>query len=208
MTFLEILTTPVIPDETVVNNGLYPDPEMERDEYEAPNVLAGFDHNSQDIFELLKTMQGAQPFPQTAPATPVPESTLSKFVRSKVPIVVLAVFVYVAFAFDLDFLFGGAVFSSLIVWEVLELFLTTFVIKGPVQQGGLVNLLFVFGGVSQQKSQFILRLLGLTNKILRDIAIFMFTFVLVHLIWSSLIVGESLIEILDKDFSNLLKGEL
>lgn len=203
MTFLEI-------PEPVTSNGIYPDPDMERDVYEAPMATMGFDPNSQDIFEMLKTMQGnPPPFPQSAQpaAPPVPETPVSKFVRSKVPIVLLAVVVYMIFALGFDFIVGGSVFSSLIVWEIFEFFITTFVIKGPVQQGGLVNVLFMFGGVTQQQTQVILKLLGLTNKIIRDIAIFMFTFVMLHLGWSFVVVGESLTQILDKDFSNLLKME-
>lgn len=195
--------------EPIISNGLYPDPEMERDVYEAPTSLAGIDTETQDIFEILKTMQGGQPFGQSAQqqAPPIPESPLSKFIRSKTPIVLLALIVYALFAANFEFLVGGAVFSSLIAWEIFEFLITSFVIKQPAQQGGLVNLLFIFGGVNQEKAQIILRLLGLANKILRDIAIFMFTFVMLHLGWSFLVVGESLTEILDKDFSNLLKRE-
>lgn len=197
--------------EPVVSNGVYPDPEMERDVYEAPTSLAGFNPESEDIFQLLKTMQGPngpQPFGQsTQPqAPPVPETPVTKFIRSKTPVVLLALIVYTLFALNLDFLVGGAVFSSLIAWEIFEFLITTFVIKQP-QQGGIVTILFAFGGVSQEKAQIILKLLGLFNKVLRDIAIFMFTFVVLHLAYSYLILGEGLTEILDKDFSNLLKKE-
>lgn len=207
LTFLEITLEPV------VNNGnfedVYPDPEMERDVYEAP-LATTFDPDSQDIFELLKTMKGSnQPFLQTTQpaAPPVPETPISKFIRSKVPVVLLALIVYMLFALNMDYLVGGAVFSSLIAWEILEFFVTTFVIKQPVQQGGLLNLLFIFGGINQEKAQLILKVMGLLNKVIRDIAIFMFTFVMIHLGWSYLVVGESLTEILDKDFSNLLKND-
>lgn len=189
----------------------YPDPEVERDVYEAPVSLSNVNYESQDIFELLKTMQGtnpmlAQPAPPSSP--PVPESSLSKFISSKIPILLLALIVYVLFALDLQFVLGGTVFSSLIVWEILEFFLTTFVIKKPEQQGGLVNLLFIFGGISQTKTKIILRILGLANKLVKDIAIFMFTFVIMHLFWCFVIAGESMKAILDKDFSQLFRDEL
>lgn len=198
--------------EPIVHNGIYSDPDFERDVYEAPTNLAAFNPETQDIFELLKTMQGTNsPFMPTDPSQPatppVPETPTSRFIRSKYPIVILALIVYMLFAFGLDFLVGGAVFSSLIVWEIAEFFLTTFVIKQPVQQGGLVNILFMFGGISAEQTQIILKVLGLVNKIIRDIAIFMFTFVMLHLSWSFFMLGESLTEILDKDFSNLLKSD-
>lgn len=203
MTFVEI-------PEAIVNNGIYPDPDMERDVYEAPTALEGIDPETQDIFELLKNMQGSrQPFAQSSqPSTPpVPQSPLSKFIRSKTPIVLIALIVYMLFALDLGAFVGGSVFNLLVVWEVFEFFMTTFVIKEPTKQGGLVNILFMFGGISPENTQLILRLLGIIQKIIRDIAIFMFTFVMTHLGWSYLVVGESLSTILDKDFSNLLKND-
>lgn len=202
MTFPDIMVA-----ELIDNSGVYPDPEMERDVYEAPPML----NPDQDIFELLKTMQSGQsPFVQSSqPATPpVPETPFSKFIRSKVPVVLLAIIVYMLFALNMEFIVGGSVFSSLIVWELLEFFVSTFLIKQATQSSGLINLLFAFSGVSQEKAQLILRLLSIAHKLLRDIAIFMFTFVMIHLGWSYLVVGESLSEILDKDFSNLLKSEL
>lgn len=185
---------------------------MERDVYEAQSSLAGFDPETQDIFELLKTMQGGggggNPQFQSEPqAPPVPESSFSKFIRSKIPIVLISTFVYMLFALNFEFVVGGAVFSLLIVWEIFEFFMTAFVIKQPTQPARLINLLFAFSGISQDKAQLILKLLGLFNKILRDVAIFLFTFVIIHLAWSFLVVGESLTEILDKDFSNLLKND-
>lgn len=196
--------------EPIVNNGIYPDPDMERDIYEAPTI-AGMDPETQDIFELLKTMQGGSAAfaqsPQQPQAPPVPQTPFSKFIRSKIPIVLIALIVYMLFALDLDFVVGGSVFSSLIAWEVFEFVVTSFVIKEPVQQGGILNILFAFGGFSQQRTQMILKLLGLFNKIIRDIAIFMVIFVTIHLAWSFLVVGESLSQILDKDFSNLLKND-
>lgn len=203
MTFLEI-------EPILKNEGIYPDPEMERDVYEAPISQPGFNPETQDIFEILKTMQGSNPsFVQSSQqpsAPPVPQTLFSKFIRSNIPIILIALIVYMLFVMDFGHIVGGSVFSSLIAWEIFEFFLTSFVIREPVQRGGILNLLFVFGGFSQQKTQMILKLLGLFNKIIKDIAIFMFTFVMIHLAWSFLVVGESLSVILDKDFSNLLKN--
>lgn len=201
-TFVEIAET--------VTNGIYPDPEMERDIYEAPTHLAGINSETQDIFDIFKSMQGnSSQFSQSQqPSTPpLPQTPLSKFFRSKLPIVIIALIVYMLFTLNLDVVIGSSVFSSLIVWEIFEFFMTTFVIKEPLQQGGIVNILFAFGGFSQQKTQLILKLLGLFNKIIRDIAIFMFTFVITHLLYSFIVVGDRLSEILDKDFSNLLKND-
>lgn len=199
-TFVEIAET--------VTNGIYPDPEMERDIYEAPTHLAGINSETQDIFDIFKSMQGnSSQFSQSSQQPPLPQTPLSKFLRSKLPIVIIALIVYMLFTLNLDVVIGSSVFSSLIVWEIFEFFMTTFVIKEPLQQGGIVNILFAFGGFSQQKTQLILKLLGLFNKIIRDIAIFMFTFVITHLLYSFIVVGDRLSEILDKDFSNLLRND-
>ncbi|CRL01793.1 CLUMA_CG015009, isoform A [Clunio marinus] len=194
-----------------IMNGVYPDPEMERDVYEAPMLVAGIDPD-QDIFEMLKTMQGGGN-PQFSRASqqqhpsPVPETFLSKFIRSKFPIVLISLAVYMIFTFNMEFLVGGAVFSSLIIWEIFEFIMTTFIIKQPTQPTGIISILFAFGGINQEKAEIIMKLLGLFNKILRDVAIFLFTFVMIHLAWSFFVAGENLTEILDKDFSNLLRND-
>lgn len=166
-----------------------------------------------DIFELLRSMNqngpGQSPFQNTTPQQPlVPETLLSKIIRSKIIIVFIALLVFFIFATNNETLILGNIFTVLIGWELIEFYLSSTIAPPPTAAGGMLNILFMFGGISPIQTKMILKFLQLANKTLRDVAIFMFTFVLFHLLWSFFMKNESLDEILDKDFSNYLKVEL
>lgn len=115
---------------------------------------------------------------------------------------------YLLFALHIDYTIGRSVFSILIAWEVFEFGYTTFIAPDN-DQNAIITALFAFAGITQEKGRIILKLLGLTTKIVRDIAIFLFTFVLMHIVWCRFVLDQSFATILDKDFENiLLKGEL
>lgn len=189
-------------------NGLYPDPELERDVFEASSSLNP--SSNQDVFELLKTLQQDKNITsEEIPQQQVPQSPFSKFIRSKYPIIITALLVYALFALRMDNLIGSSVFILLILWEVTEFILTSFVLKEPTQQNQFTVIIGMFLGLDARAIQILMKILGLLNKILRDIATFLFTFVFAHLFYSYTITGESMSEILDKDFKNLLgKDEL
>ncbi|KAL7028970.1 hypothetical protein ACKWTF_006052 [Chironomus riparius] len=198
--------------EVIETNGLYPDPDFERDVFEASSSLNP--SNNQDVFELLKTLQQdknitSEESQQQQQQSQVPQSPVSKFIRSKYPIIIAALLVYALFALRMDKLIGSSVFILLILWEVFEFTMTTFIIKDPTQQNQFTVLIGMFLGLDARAIQILMKVIGLFNKILRDIATFLFTFVFAHLFYSYTITGESLSEILDKDFNNLLaKDEL
>jgi hypothetical protein len=54
----------------------------------------------------------------------------------------------------------------------------------------------------------LLNALGIFTKVLKDVAIFIFFFTIVHLMWSYFVLEENLSEILDKDFNEYIKDEL
>lgn len=135
---------------------------------------------------------------------PVPQSSFQKLVKSKLPIVLFALVTYSLFAFKLDHIIGGSVFGALIAWEIFEFGYTTF-IAPENESAGIINVVFAFIGVTAEKGRIILKVLGLANKIIRDIAIFMFTFVATHILWSSFILDEPFSYIFDKDFDKFLQ---
>lgn len=196
-------------------NGFYPDPDIERDVYERASPLNMDVMNSEnsDIFELLRSMNqngpGQNPFQNATPQQPpIPETLLSKVIRSKIIIVFIALIVYFICATNNETFILGNIFTLLIGWELIEIYLSSTIAPPPAPSGGMLNILFMFGGISPIKTKMILKFLQLSNKVLRDVAIFMFSFVLLHLFWSFFVKNESLNEILDKDFSNYLKVEL
>lgn len=194
---------------------MYSDPDFERDVYEraSPSNMDMMNSENSDIFELLRSMNqngpGQSPFQNATPQQPpLPETLLSKIIRSKIIIVFIALLVYFICATNNESLILGNIFTVLIGWELIEFYLSSTIAPPPAPAGGMLNILFMFGGISPIQTKMILKFLQLANKTLRDVAIFMFTFVLLHLFWSFFIKSESLNEILDKDFSNFLKVEL
>lgn len=176
-------------------------------------VLAGQDP---DIMEVLRLMQGNQQDPlrpqqQQKTAPPIPESSYSKFIKSPIPIVCLAIFTYMAFALDLESAFGANVFSFFIVWELLVFTMTAFVLKDSStnQLSSLIALLPLFlPRLNTQLLQFILKVFTFFNKMLRDVAVFLFTFVSMHLVYSFCVKGDSVNRILDSDFNRIFEKDL
>lgn len=161
---------------------------------------------NQDVFELLKSIQENKTEGQQQQENPVPESATQKFIKSKYPIIIIALLVYTLFCFNVESIIGSSVFSLLIVWEIMEFVLTTFIIPDPVPPNAnmILTVLSLFLGLNTHSLRILSKLLGMFNKILRDIATFLFTFVFVHLFYNYLVVGENMSEILDKDFNKLL----
>lgn len=176
---------------------LYPDPDFERDTYEAPPPNSP----NANVFELLRTMNAEQSSP-SEPRSVIPETLLSRLVQRKVPIVLLAVIVYFMFATSNEFLLGSNVFVALMGWEVIEFFLNGRSFRPAGGSGSYLNILFMLGGIPPQTTQLVLIAMELANKVLRDVAVFIFFFVITHILWSYLFMGEILSQILDKDFTS------
>jgi hypothetical protein len=198
------------------SNGIYPDPEMERDVFEGNQMqfqmMGSEAGDQQDVFELLRKMQESSTSSNQSQSTaqaPIPETNFTRFIKSKYPVIIIAFIVYIMHTLQLEIYIGSSVFSLFILWEVFEFILTAFVIKTPAHLNVMLSFVSAGLGISQNTTQFIIKVLGLTNKIMRDIAIFLFTFVLLHITYSYAFIGASWTEILDKDFKNLLaKDEL
>lgn len=161
--------------------------------------------SNNDPAELFQMFQGNMFNTQPNPAPPpIPQTKFQKLVKSKIPIVIFALVTYALFALKLDSFIGGSVFGALIAWEIFEFGYTTF-IAPEVEQAGIINVVFAFTGITAEKGRLILKILGLSNKIIKDIAIFMFIFVSIHILYSSFILDEPFSYIFDKDFDKILQ---
>jgi hypothetical protein len=194
---LFLVPTPVqIPEE------IFPDPELERDVFEQTTHP-----DNQDVFELLRTINPDGPLNlPNEQRSPVPDSLLTKLIKSKLPIASIAIIVYICFAINKEFLLGSSVFSTLILWELFELIFHRSSFSNQSKAG--LSLILVLGGIPQRTSQMLLNALGIFTKVLKDVAIFIFFFTIVHLMWSYFVLEENLSEILDKDFNEYIKDEL
>lgn len=128
---------------------------------------------------LFGGAQGAQP------AAP-PESGFRKFLNSKIHIVVLSIFTYLLINMAP---FSCNVFLMFLLWEIVEIFILR---QHQTNPNGFVNMAFVVAGVSPTKINVFIKWIQLVNKVLRDIAIFLFFFVLSHIAYLS-IVGRKLV---------------
>uniref|UniRef100_A0A182Y8F3 Calcium signal-modulating cyclophilin ligand n=1 Tax=Anopheles stephensi TaxID=30069 RepID=A0A182Y8F3_ANOST len=175
---------------------------------------AGMGQNG-DIFQLLNTLNRAQTngggllgggmenttASQRSSAsnrTPVQSNAwYARAFRSKVHLVVASIVAYLLFATGNESFIGGNVFLPLLAWELIEL-LTI----GTVEPAGgqkLLGIVFMLGGIPMKTSQTIMKLMNTVNKVLKDVAFFMFFFVLTHLLWSRLWLGIELRYVLGYD---------
>lgn len=205
---------------------IYPDPEDERMEFinppvgsllssggldfGGPNGLTGVGQNG-DILQLLNSITQAQAGagmsgpgmgpPGTAGTRPAPRSNsrFARILRSKIHLIVASIAVYLLFATGNESYIGGNVFLPLLAWELLEIVMFGASETGAAGGQQLLGIVFLLGGIPIKTSQTIMKLLNTVNKVLKDVAFFMFFFVLTHLLWSRLWLGIELRYVLGYD---------
>lgn len=201
---------------------IYPDPEDERDVYVKPTPIApqfgdpnaidprefqdfisllqqnsengSYSSNFNDFsaFANLGAMPGAEsPFsgmPSSNVQQPaqIPETKLQKFLKPKIHIGLLSVLTY------LFITMSGMpcnVFLIFLLWEVVEIFLLR---QHETNSGGFIYILCMLAGIPAIKVNIALKWIQLINKVLRDVAIFLFFFVISHISYIQFI-GEKVI---------------
>lgn len=131
---------------------------------------------------LLAGLFGAQ-----SAQTPVtPETRLRKFLNSKIHIAALSILTYALINMAP---FACNVFLIFLLWEIVEIFILR---QHQTNANGFANVVFMMAGVSPTKINVFFKWIQLVNKVLRDIAIFLFFFVSSHIIFLS-IVGRNLV---------------
>lgn len=181
---------------------LYPDPEVERDEYLQPEqqpfgtaLPEGFPMVDGDIRSLLNLGVGQNGPMPTQPAVPVPDTALTKLLRTRVHFALMAIVIYLLLATDQQHLIGGNVFILLLGWEMVEVFL----LKTYETKTSFLDIVFLLGGISRKHSQIILKFTQTIDKVLKDVAFFVFFFVMTHLLWCRLVLGMDLGDVLGYD---------
>lgn len=138
---------------------------------------AGGDMQSNPMFaSFFGAQQQAQPKP--------PDSLATKVLKSKVHIAILAVFTYILIHAAP---FSSNVFLLLLLWEVVEMFILK---EYETSRSDLVSAACIMAGMSPTKVNIFLKWIQLINKVLRDIAIYLFFFILCHVIHLS-VAGRS-----------------
>uniref|UniRef100_A0A182K036 glutaryl-CoA dehydrogenase (ETF) n=1 Tax=Anopheles christyi TaxID=43041 RepID=A0A182K036_9DIPT len=166
-----------------------------------------------DIFHLLNTLNqaqnangglfgGAAASQHPSAANQPPTSTLSntrfaKALRTKIHLVMASIVAYLLFATGNEAYIGSNVFLPLLAWELIELLMIGTTEQASGQQ--LLGIVFMLGGIPMKTSQTVMKLMNTVNKVLKDVAFFMFFFVLTHLLWSRLWLGIELRYVLGYD---------
>lgn len=125
----------------------------------------------------------------------VPETRLQKYLSTKINIAVLAVLTYLLIVLAP---FHWNVFLIFLGWEIAEIFIIRQHESNP---NGMINMVFMLAGISSNKINIVLKWVQLLNKVLRDVALFMFFFVLCHVFyvyWS----GDDLVTAIGTDEPN------
>lgn len=178
---------------------IYPDPEDERDEYMQPEwepfaaaAPERFPMSNDDVFSLLNLGAAQNGSIPTQPQPPGPERVTVKLLRTRVHLAVMAIAIYLLFATEKQHLIGGNVFTLLLGWEMVEVFL----LKTYETSSSFLSIIFLLGGISTKYSQIIIKFMETINKVLKDVTFFVFFFVMTHLLWCRLVLGLELGQVL------------
>lgn len=112
----------------------------------------------------------------------VPDNLIVKLIRTRIPIVLVAISVFLLFHTQHSHLLSGNVLLSLLLWETVELFLLKFFNKLNAKRSKITLVLSLFN-VPQHLVDRVLTMLGMLHKIIQDFSVFMFIFVLLHYVW-------------------------
>lgn len=161
-----------------------------------------------NLFQMPTQMNGFNPFMEMSQAgsglssgptpggqsraQPLKPSTTTRILRSKIHFSLLAVLTYILIAND--YMLTSNVFIMFLMWEMAEVFVIK---RYETTKTSFLGILLLLGGIPSIHSTIIIKWLETANKILGDVAIFVFFFVVSHLFWQRLIIGQTFDVILD-----------
>lgn len=122
-----------------------------------------------------------------------PDTVLTKILKSKIHIALLAILTYILITVAP---YSSNVFLLFLLWEIVEMFILK---EYETNGNGLVSAFCIMAGMSPVKLNVAIKWIQLINKVLRDIAIFLFFFILSHIIHLN-VIGISI--------HTLLQGEM
>lgn len=105
----------------------------------------------------------------------VPDTWLQKFLKTKLHMVLMGLLTY---AFITIGELNYSVFLVFLLWEIAEIFILR---QHEITPDPFFNIAFMFIGISPTKMNVVLKWWQLLNKVLRDVAIFLFAFTCSHL---------------------------
>lgn len=157
---------------------------------DGPSLFSG------DLFASLAGSAGGAGNPQASTAAAAPPleklSLIVRLLRAKLHIAAIGTLTYLLAANDL--MFRSHVFTLFLLWEAVELFVLKPYEKDRSSYLGIV---FLVSGIPTEHSSVVMRWLSTIRRVLKDVAIFVFFFVLAHVVWQALVLGESMVVVLN-----------
>lgn len=208
-------TTPA--SDSLADKIIYPDPEIERDVYESPS----FTNNpyaepsafqNREFMELLTNLQqqqqpgsGIGPNPNdiitqmmmtddlfgggarsASKVNEAPETKVTKLLKSKIHIGLLAILTYTF----INLGYSCNVFLIFLIWEMVEMFILK---QYENKSGGILSIVFMLSGISPAKLNVFMKWFQIINRVLRDVAIFLFFFVVSHICCGGNVAPDAII---------------
>lgn len=171
---------------------VYPDPDTEVfEDYPPTEFNSDFQPmspmNDQIFQQLLQTMMtnagGATSNSMhiNNPEPEAPDNFIVKLLNSRLPIVFLAIVVFLIFHTGYESLLSGNVFLTLLLWEAVEIFILEMFNKlHQKKSSSMLNVVVVLAGVPQTAMESLGKIVSTVTKILQDVSVFMFVFISLH----------------------------
>lgn len=177
----------------------YPDPELERDSFTAETTpLIG--EQEPNVFSLLGSLAGLSDGDGgggVGGGGSATRTILALILRTKIQYRILAVIVYILFA---NRLIVGNIIVPLLCWEAVEVFL----LKTYVPKLSILGVLFTLSGISPRYVPTLTKILETLHKIGKDVALFMYCFLVTHFVFCKVWLRQDLQTIF---FAGLLRDE-
>ncbi|GAB0093269.1 uncharacterized protein DMENIID0001_083480 [Sergentomyia squamirostris] len=191
-------------NDLAAGSEMYPDPELEPEPNFVPGHFSGVygSHpDNEDIIHMLNSMRnvnngftpGNQGFRQEKPSPP---GLIQRFLRTKIHIVLISIAVYMIFATGNEHIVSGNVFLALLLWELAEVL----ILRTYQTRSSFAVILYLIGRIPEEYTSSAIKIFETINKVLQDVAVFTFFFVLTHLSWHKFILGSDLKTLLNQEY--------
>lgn len=116
------------------------------------------------------------------------QNKFEKLLQTKIVIAMLAIFAYLLIV--TEYLFTTNIFLIFFIWKIPEILL--FKNRQSKRNAtSLIGILFLLSGIPPIHSTIFLNFLETAYRIVDDLCIFMFTFVLTHVTWKMIVLNEN-----------------
>jgi len=142
--------------------------------------------NINDIFNL-NNQESDQKSTIDSMQTPL----ITKMLKSKLHLIALSIFTYGFVVFGDKYFSSCSIFLPFLIWELTE----TIIIRPKENSSdallNILNIVLIMGGIPLNMSQPLIKVIQTLNKVFKDVGVFMFSFVICHVIYIHCVLQEA-----------------